>query len=118
MAKNLQAQTASRVPAKRKFRRTKRPGHRLQASQIRRANGRCETFKARFEYVGLDYDDVLVTLEYDERAVAAIRALPRWARRWDGSAKVWRIHPGYSERLAVDLRHCGYTVYGQSAEKA
>lgn len=118
VAKNLQALTVSRVRATRKSRRTGRSAYRPGIRHYQRANGRCRKFKARFENVGLDYDDVLVTLEFDERAVAAIRALPRWARGWDESAKVCRIHLGYSERLAVNLRHYGDTVYGQSAEKA
>jgi hypothetical protein len=102
----------------RKLRPTATPGSRLGTHQYQRANGRCKNFKVRFERLGQYYDDVLFTLEYDKRAVAAIRALPQWARYWDATSNVWRIHPGYSERLAVDLRHFGYTVYGQSAQKA
>jgi hypothetical protein len=55
---------------------------------------------------------VLVSLRYDKRAVFAIRALPPWARHWDATSKVWRIHPGYAERLAAALRGLGYTVGG------
>ena len=84
---------------------------RLRARRSRRAGGSSENFDARFEYVGKYYDDVLVTLEYDKRAVAAISALPQWAWSWDATSNVWRIHPGYAERLATNLRHLGYTVW-------
>jgi hypothetical protein len=104
--------------SRRKLRPTATPGSPLGRHQYQRANGRCKNFKVCFEHVGEYYDDVLVTPEYDDRAVAAIRALPVWARRWDTTSNMWCIHPGYAERLAVDLRHIGYTVYGQSAQKA
>jgi hypothetical protein len=75
-------------------------------------DGRCENLDVWFEHVGEYFDDVLVTLEYNERAVAAIRALPQWAWHWDATSNVWRIHPGYAERLAASLRSLGYTVGG------
>jgi hypothetical protein len=46
------------------------------------------------------FDDVLVILlEYDERAVKTIRALPSWARHRGATSEVWRIHPGYPTGL-------------------
>jgi hypothetical protein len=67
-------------------------------------------FDVTCEWIGEYYDDVLVSLKYDKRAMRAIRALPDWARYWDSTCKVWRIHPGYAERLVVTLRDLGYTV--------
>jgi hypothetical protein len=67
-------------------------------------------FDVRFEWIGEYYDDVLVTHEYDERAVKATRALMTGAGYWDAYFKVWRIHPGYADRLVVTLRDLGYTV--------
>jgi hypothetical protein len=107
----LPTPTAYSVLAERKSRRKGRPRHRPRARHYQRANGRCGKSKALFEYVGQHYDDVLVTLEYDKRVVAAIRALPRWARHWDATSNIWRIHPGYAERLAAALIHLGYTVW-------
>jgi hypothetical protein len=69
-------------------------------------------FTVWFEHLGEYYDDVLVSLKYDKRAVAAIRALPPWAGHWDATSKVWRIHPGYAEQLAATLWRLGYTVRG------
>jgi Helix-turn-helix domain len=69
-----------------------------------------------YERLGDNFDDVLVSVKYDKRAVSAIRmlleALPEWAGWWDADSKVWRIHPGYAERLAASLRRLGYTVGG------
>jgi hypothetical protein len=54
---------------------------------------------------------VLLTFrQFDRRAVDAIKALPHWARHWDSGA--WRIHPGYTDRLAATLREIGYIVDG------
>jgi hypothetical protein len=75
-------------------------------------DGRCENLDVWFEHVGEYYDDVLVSLKYDERAVTAIRALPSWARGWDATFKLWRIHSGYAGPLATDLQSLGYTVNG------
>ncbi len=85
---------------------------RLRARQHQLAIGRYKNLKVCFEHIGEYYDDVLVTLECDERAVAAIRALPHWAQHWDATSKVWRIHPGYAERLADDLESLGCSVGG------
>ena len=63
------------------------------------------------ESLGKYYDDVLVSLEYDKPALAAIRALPDWSRYWDPEFHVWRINPGYAARLAAALRRLGYTVW-------
>ncbi|WP_131812139.1 hypothetical protein [Mycobacterium mantenii] len=66
-----------------------------------------------FEHIGEYFDDVLVSPIYgarSERAVAAINALPSWARRWDAAFEVWRIHPGYADRLAINLSRLGFTV--------
>jgi hypothetical protein len=76
----------------------------------RKRGWRRQHFVVCFEHLGEYYDDVLVSLEYDKLVVAAISALPVWAGRWDTNFKVWRIHPGYADRLAADLRHLGYTV--------
>lgn len=94
----------------RKLRPPAPAGYLLRAHQCQRADGRSETFDVWFERIGEYYDDVLVSFEYDKRAVAVIRALPRWAGRWDATSKVWRIHPGYAERLTADLRRLGYLV--------
>jgi hypothetical protein len=105
----------SRLPrggGPRKLRPTALPEYRLGARQRQRADGRCENLTIWFEHLGEYYDDVLVSLEYDKRAVTAIRALPPSARHWDATSKVWRIHPGYAEQLAATLRCLGYTVGG------
>ena len=81
-------------------------------SRSQRLGGRRENLVVWYERIGEYYDDVLVTLEYDERAVAAIRALPHWAQHWDATSNVWRIHPGYARRLVAALRQLGYTVCG------
>ena len=74
---------------------------------------RCTVLHAEFERVGEYYDDVLLTFrQFDQRAVDAIKALPSWARDWDAAAGVWRVHPGYADRLAASLQHLGYTVDG------
>jgi hypothetical protein len=85
-------------------------GYRLRAHRSRRADGRSENLTVWFEHLGEYFDDVLVTHEYDERAVKATRALLTGAGYWDADFKVWRIHPGYAERLVVTLRDLGYTV--------
>jgi hypothetical protein len=99
----------------RKPRPTAPSGFPLRARQCQRADGRSENFDAWFERIGKHFDDVLVTLKYEKPAVAAIRAVPSWTRWWDATSKVWRIHPGYAERLAADFGHLGYTVYGEWA---
>jgi hypothetical protein len=53
---------------------------------------------------------VLVYFEYDKSVVAAIRKLPPGAGHWDATSKVWRVNPGYADRLVVTLRDLGYTV--------
>jgi hypothetical protein len=53
---------------------------------------------------------VPVDFEYDDSVVAAIGKLPPWAGQWDATSKVWRINPGYADRLVVTLRDLGYTV--------
>jgi|SRR5271163_2668562 len=96
----------------RKLRPTGRPRYRFAARQSQQVHRRCENVAIWFEHLGEYYDDVLVSLKkYDKRAVAAIRAFSPWAQ-WDATAKVWRIHPGYAERLAADLQSLGYTVGG------
>ncbi|ORJ57788.1 hypothetical protein [Mycobacterium simiae] len=85
--------------------------YRLRAHRFRRAVRRDQGIAVLFEHLGHDYDDVLVNVEYnDEPAVAAIVALPLWARWWDSTFKTWRIHPGYADRLAASLRSLGYRV--------
>jgi hypothetical protein len=85
--------------------------YRLRARRDRCAGGRSQDFEVLFERLGHDYDDVLINVEHnDEPAVAAIVALPLWARWWDSTFKTWRIHPGYAQRLAANLRSLGYTV--------
>jgi Helix-turn-helix domain len=79
----------------------------------RKRGWRRENFDVWFEHVGEYYDDVLVSFEYNKRTVAAIRALPPGAGYWDPTFKVWRVHPGYAERLAAALIHLGYTVCGR-----
>jgi hypothetical protein len=96
----------------RKLRPTAPPGYRLRARQRQRADERYDGSAVLMEHLGEYYDDVLVSLKYDKRAVTTIRALPPWARHWDATSKVWCIHPGYAERLAADLRRLGYTVGG------
>jgi hypothetical protein len=81
----------------------------IKRSRPRRGGGRCEDFVVLFEHLGEYYDDVLVSFRYNQRIVAAIRALPSGAGYWDATFKVWRIHPGYAERLATALRGLGYT---------
>jgi hypothetical protein len=105
----------------RKLRPTSPPQCRLRARRYQRAERRSEKFVVCFEHLGEYYDDVLVTLEYDKRAVTAIRELirelPPWAGRWDTDFKVWRIHPGYADRLAADLKQLGYTIRGRETIK-
>ncbi|MDI3312965.1 MAG: hypothetical protein QJR12_01370 [Mycobacterium sp.] len=63
------------------------------------------------EWIGEHYDDVLVYFDYyDKREVAALKELLSRAGQWDAAFRVWRIHPGYAERLVADLRHLRYTV--------
>jgi hypothetical protein len=97
----------------RKLRPTAPPEYRLGARQHQRADRRYENLAIWFEHLGEYYDDVLVSLEYDKRAVTAIRALPPSARHWDATSKVWRIHPGYAEQLAATRWRLGYTVRGE-----
>ena len=96
----------------RKLRPTALPRYPLRARQRQRADLRCEPSAIWFERLGEYFDDVLVSLKYDKRAVTAIRALPPWARHWDATSNVWRIHPGYAEQLAATLWRLGYTVGG------
>jgi hypothetical protein len=94
----------------RKLRPTATPEYRLRARQFQRSGRRREDLVVLFEHLGKYYDDVLVSFEYDKCAVAAIKALPSGAGYWDATFKVWRIHPGYADRLAADLWSLGYTV--------
>ena len=87
-------------------------GTRLRPRRRQRADRRSENVVV-FERLGQYYDDVRVRLEYDKPAVTAIRALPDWARHWDEESGVWRIHPGYAERLADVLSSLGYTIGGR-----
>jgi hypothetical protein len=96
----------------RKLRPTALPRYPLRARQCQRPGGRCENSAVWFERLGEYFDDVLVSLKYDKRAVSAIRALPPSTRHWDATSKVWRSHPGYAEQLAATLRRLGYTVGG------
>jgi hypothetical protein len=96
-----------------KLRPTAQPRYPLQARQRQRAGGRSENVVVWFEHLGEYYDDVLVSLEYDKRAVTAIRALPPSVRHWDATSKVWRIHPGCAEELAATLWRLGYSVRGE-----
>lgn len=67
--------------------------------------------KASLEYLGAGHDDVLVNFDkFDTDAVALLRQLPKWARRWDASAGVWRIHPRFAPGLAKALRRLGLDV--------
>ena len=75
------------------------------------ARKRTENFVVWFEHIGAYYDDVLVSLRYDKRAVAAITGLPSWAGWWDPDFQVWRIHPGHAEPLAAGLQDLGYTIW-------
>jgi hypothetical protein len=74
------------------------------------STGRSEKPTVWFEHLGEYHDDVLVSLAHDEPAVAATRALLSWTGWWDADFQVWRVNPGYAERLAADLRDLGYTV--------
>jgi hypothetical protein len=74
------------------------------------ADGVPENLTVWFEHLGEYYDDVLVSFEYDEPAVAAISALLSWDGWWDVDFQVWRVNPGYADRLAAALRDLGYTV--------
>jgi hypothetical protein len=94
-----------------KLRPTAQPRYPLRARQCQRADRRCENFAVWFEHLGEYFDDVLVSLKYERRAVRAIRALPPWTRHWDATSKVWRIHPGYADQLAATLWCLGYTVH-------
>jgi len=85
-------------------------GYRLRAGRSRRKDGRSKNIDIWFERIGEYYDDVLISFEDDGPAVAAIRALPLWAGWWDADFQVWRIHPGYADRLAAALQDLGYTV--------
>jgi hypothetical protein len=97
----------------RKLRPTALPRYTVRARQCQRADGRYESSAVWFERLGEYYDDVLVSLKYDKRAVTAIRALPPSARHWDATSKVWRIHPGCAEQLAATLWRLGYSVRGE-----
>ncbi|MDR3665160.1 MAG: hypothetical protein P4L86_33060 [Mycobacterium sp.] len=68
---------------------------------------------AHFESLGEYYDDVIVTFCYDRRAVAVLKAMPRWARHFEAGA--WHIHPGRAELVAACLRALGYTVIERRA---
>ena len=83
------------------------PWRAVSASERSRA---VSNYAVWFEHVGEYFDDVLVTLKCNRRAAKAIRALPRWAGHWDAASRVWRIHPGYADRLADDLLGLGYSV--------
>src|SRR3954451_19546405 len=103
----------SRLPrggGPRKLRPTAPSEYRFEARQHQRAHRRSENLAVLFEHLGEYYDDVLVSLKYDKRAVTAIRALPLSDRRWDATSKVWRVHPGCAEKLAATLWRLGYTV--------
>jgi hypothetical protein len=63
----------------------------------------------RFDHRG---DHYAVTLAFDATAVAVIKALPSYSRRWDPAAKVWRVDAGYAKSLAANLREIGYVVVG------
>ena len=39
-----------------------------------------------------------------------ISSLPRHLRKWDATAKVWKVDVSVSSRLASDLRNAGFTV--------
>jgi hypothetical protein len=58
------------------------------------ADGVPENLTVWFEHLGEYYDDVLVSFEHDEPAVAAIRALLSWDGWWDADFQVWRVNPG------------------------
>jgi hypothetical protein len=63
----------------------------------------------RFQRVGADY---AVKFRYDPDAVALVKALPTWARRWDPLTKAWYIDVGHAEELAADFAEIGYLVVG------
>jgi hypothetical protein len=73
--------------------------------------GQDQLSKAVLEYVGRAADDVLLGFDKQHtEAIAALRQLPRWARRWDAAAGVWRIHPRFAPGLTNTLRRLGFDV--------
>jgi hypothetical protein len=72
---------------------------------------------ARFEQGG-PYDDVIISLQYDEIAVTVIKSIPAWARIWDAATRTWRIHPSYAKKLAITLQRLGYQIVGYDLDGA
>ena len=71
----------------------------------------------RFEYPSSAIHDVIVTMDFDQAAVHAIRALPKWARSWDAASGTWRVHPAHADRLAAALRRIGFQIVGVDLER-
>ncbi len=71
----------------------------------------------RFEHSS-PIHDVIVTMEFNETAVAVIRALPSWARTWDAASGAWRIHPAWADRLAARLRRIGYQIVAVDLDRS
>jgi len=63
----------------------------------------------RFDHRGDHYE---VSFPYDPTAVAVIKALPSYARRWNPDRKLWRVEIEYARSLAGNLRELGYVVVG------
>ncbi len=64
------------------------------------------------------HDDVIVMFTYDQDVVDFVRGLPAWARAFDRGARVWRIHPGFADDLAVVLGWLGFEVRHHSPKAA
>lgn len=57
---------------------------------------------------GQPYDDILCSFQYDAELIALLRALPRWAARFDGAA--WRLHPAFIAGLINAAALRGYRI--------
>jgi hypothetical protein len=63
------------------------------------------------ERIGRHYDDAVLSFSgFHAASVAMLKGLPPWARHWDAECGVWRIHPGYADRVAESLRRLGVRV--------
>ena len=59
----------------------------------------------RIEYLGAE---ALLSFDYDEEAVDAIKTLPFWGRKWHPDLRAWRIHPHLEDRARELLEDLGF----------
>ena len=69
-----------------------------------------------FEVLGRPHDDVIVMFNFEPDAVNTVMKLPPWARHYDRAARVWFVHPGFVNRLAVELRRGGRIIVWRTGQ--